>query len=144
MIERRYCLNSSDVRKNWSVTIDSVVHDRPAFIARTHDYVTMIDSKLLFDAFRDYKYHFIMEKEDDGSITGFIKELGLADNAPTKDDCIDSLINSMKDYALDYYSEFSYWSKAPNRVSHIPYVLKILVSSDDMIREDVVCQDGEK
>ena len=50
----------------------------------------------------------------------------------------------MKDYAVDYYNEFSYWSKAPNRATHIPYVIKILVSSDNRILEDIIiCQIGE-
>ena len=143
MIEKSYCLNASDVRKNWSVTIDSVVHDRPVFINRTHDYVTMLDVDLLALSFSDYKFHIIMENEEDGSITGYIKELNLVENAPSKDECIDNIILAMKDYAKDYYSEFNYFSKAPNRASHIPYILKLLVSSDDVIRRDIVCQDGE-
>lgn len=143
MIAKKYYQNASDVRKNWSMTIDSVVHNRPAFINRTHDYLALLDSRLLAAAFKDYKFHVKLEKEVDGSITGFVKDLDLVENAPSKDECLHSLVDAMKDYALDYYAEFNYWSKAPNRSSHIPYVLKLLVSNDDMIMEDIVCQSGK-
>ena len=135
--------SASDVRKNWSMTIDSVVHDRPAFINRTHDYFAMLDSRLLMSILKDYKYHVVMEKEDDGSMTGYVDELQLVENAPDKESCITAVISAMKDYATDYYAEFAYWSKAPNRTDHVPYVLKLLISDDEMIRGDMVCRNGK-
>ena len=135
--------NASEVRQNWSTTIDSVVRERPAFITRVHDNVAMLDSNLLLELLKDYKYSVVLEREDDGSVTGFVKDLDLVENASDKQGCIDSIVASMKDYAIDYYTEFGYWSKAPNRMSHIPYILKLLISSDDRIREDIVCQDGK-
>ncbi len=135
--------NASDVRKNWSTTIDSVVRERPAFINRTHDTVTMLDSNLLLELLDNYKYHIVLETEDDGSVTGFVSELELVENASDKEHCIESIISSMKDYAVDYYTEFGYWSKAPNRKSHIPYILKLLLSNDDLIKEDIICQNGK-
>ena len=134
--------NASEVRQNWSTTIDSVVRERPAFINRVHDNVAMLDSNLLLELLKDYKYQIVLEQEDDGSFTGYVKNLDLVENADDKQGCIDSIITSMKDYAIDYYTEFGYWSKAPNRMSHIPYILKLLISSDDRIREDIECQDG--
>ncbi len=143
MIAHSYYQNASDIRKNWSVTIDSVVHDRPAFISRTHDYLALLDSKLLSEILKGYKYHIRLDKEDDESYTGYVEELELVENSPTKEECLKSMVSAMKDYAVDYYAEFNYWSKAPNRAPHIPYVIKLLVSSDEMIMEDMICQDGE-
>lgn len=138
-----YYQSASDVRKNWSMTIDSVVHNRPAFINRTHDHVAMLDAKLLLEAFQEYHYHVTLESEDDGSLTGYVEELALVENAPTKEECLSQVVAAMKDYALDYYADFHYWSKAPNRAAHIPYVLKLLVSDDEMILGDIVCRDGK-
>lgn len=135
--------NASEIRKNWSITIDSVVHNRPAFINRTHDYVTMMSSDMVAELLRDYKYHVTLENESDGSVTGYVTELELVENAPTKKACLSGIIEAMKDYALDYYQEFNYWSKAPNRASHLPYVLKLLICDDQMIMEDLVCLDGK-
>ncbi len=137
-----YYINASDVRKNWSLTIDSVVHDRPAFISRTHDYVAMLDAGLLREVFKDYKYHVEIEREDDGSITGYLKELELVENADSKPSFLKKMVDAMKDYALDYYNDFNYWSKSTNRSSQIPYILKLLVCDDNMIMEDIVCLDG--
>ncbi len=135
--------NASDVRKNWSFTIDTVIHDRPAFINRTHDYFMMLNAGTIKSMLNDYKYHIEMENEPDGSFTGYLVELELAENAPSKEKLIENMLEAMKDYALDYYSEFSFWSKAPNRASHVPYVLKILISDDETLREDMVCQNGK-
>ena len=53
------------------------------------------------------------------------------------------MIHALRDYASDFYSEFALWSKAPNRKSHIPYILKVLSSTDDELREDIVCRNGK-
>lgn len=138
-----FYVNASEVRKNWSMTLDSVVHERPAFISRTHDYVAMLDSNLLIEVFKDYKYHVELDKEQDGSITAYVKELGLVENAKTKEELLPQVADSMKDYALDFYNDFNYWAKAPNRAPQIPYVLKLLVCDNERIIGDMVCRDGK-
>ena len=143
MVAKEYYQKASDVRKNWSMTIDSVVHDKPAFINRTRDRIMMMDYHLLLDILSTYKYHIIIEEEDDGSKTGFVDDLGLVENADTEDELLRKLVSSMKDYAEDYYNQFNYWSKAPNRVSHVPYVIKLLISDDNQILEDMICQSGK-
>ncbi len=135
--------SASEVRSNWSITLDSVVHKKPAFINRTHDHVTLMNLQLLIGLLEDFKYHITLEEEADKSVTGFLEELALVENAPTSEECIEKMVGAMKDYALDYYEQFEYWSKAPNRISHIPYVLKLLISDDKSIEEDIICQSGE-
>ena len=75
--------------------------------------------------------------EDDGSVTGVVEELDLVENAPSGEKCITSLIKEMKNYAEDFYNEFEFWSSAPNRKNHIPYVLKILTSTEQELRESI-------
>ena len=77
----------------------------------------------------------------DGTITGVVDELDLIENAETKEGCAAALLSAMKEYAQDFYSEFKLWAAAPNRKAHIPYILKILSSSDARIMEDMVCRD---
>ena len=143
MLAEQYYQNASEVRKNWSMTIDSVVHERPAFINRTHDRIMMMDEAVLSGILDTFKYHVTIEKEDDGSLTGYEEELQLVENADTHDALLLKMASAMKDYALDYYSQFNYWSKAPNRVSHIPYVIKLLTSDERKVLEDMVCRDGK-
>ncbi len=135
--------SASYVRQNWSTTIDSVVHSRPVFVKRTHDNITMMDSRLLQYLLLSLTFHVDIETEDDGSVTCFLKELDLVENAPSEDICLDKLIEGMKDYAQDFYNDFSFWSGAPNRKTHIPYVLKILSGDDEDIRRSIVCQGGK-
>ena len=143
MVAEEFCKNASDVRKNWSMTIDSVVHEKPAFINRTRDRLTMMDSELLLKMLGTFKYRITIEEEEDGSVTGFADDLDLVENAVTQDELLDKMVDAMKDYAEDFYSQFNYWSKAPNRVSHIPYILKILLSDDGRIMEDIECRVGK-
>ena len=82
-------------------------------------------------------------EEEDGSFTAVLEELDLIENAQSKEDCMISILDAMKDYARDFYNDFSLWSSAPNRKNHIPYVLKILLSPDSRLMEDMVCQNGK-
>ena len=47
-------MNATDVRKNWSITLDSVVHERPAYIKRTRDSIALIDINTLNTIFSVY------------------------------------------------------------------------------------------
>ena len=82
-------------------------------------------------------------EEEDGSFTAVLEELDLIENAQSKEDCMISILDAMKDYARDFYNDFSLWSSAPNRKNHIPYVLKILLSPDSRLLEDMVCRNGK-
>ncbi len=92
---------------------------------------------------KDMKFSVSLFQEDDGSFTGTLEELDLIENAPSKEGCLNSLLQAMKEYAQDFYNEFSLWSSAPNRKSHIPYVLKILSSSDRQLKGDMICLNGK-
>ena len=85
------------------------------------------------------KFTVSFSEEEDGSFTAVLEELDLIENAPSKDEYMISVLSAMKDYAKDFYNEFSLWSSAPNRKNHIPYVLKILLSPDSRLREDMIC-----
>lgn len=95
-----------------------------------------------YDMHEGLKFSASLIPENDGSVTGIIDELDLIENAETKEGCITLLLSAMRDYARDFYREFELWSSAPNRRAHIPYVLKILSSSDAQLRKDVICHDG--
>lgn len=92
--------------------------------------------------FEQLTFHVSFISEDDGSVTGTVEELDLFGNAQTKDECLFLLLNDMREYAQDFCNEFTLWSSAPNRKKHIPYVLKILSSSDKKLLEAMKCQTG--
>ena len=86
------------------------------------------------------KFNVSLFEEEDGTFTGTLEELDLIENAHSEKECIISLREAMKEYANDFYNEFNFWSSAPNRKNHIPYVLKILSSSDKQLAEDIICR----
>ena len=138
-----YMKNASEVRKEWSSTIDTAVRERPVFFRRTRDNLALLDIATLQLAFRNLHFDLTFFSEEDGSVTCTEEHLDLVENAPTREECIRQMIRAIRDYANDYYDEFTLWSKAPNRQGHIPYVLKVLVSTDEEIREGVVCHAGK-
>ena len=135
--------NATEVRNNWSQVVDSVIRDKPAFVKRTRDCIVLTNEDLFKDMLSVYKFSAIKYIEDDGSITLSLNELDLVENALTEQDALELLAQSILDYAIDFYSDFSYWSAAPNRKAHIPYVLRALMLDDvHRIGECILCQSG--
>ena len=137
-------LNSSEVRKTWGSVIDAVIREKPVFIQCTHDNITMISTKMLQTFLEPQKFTVYFVKEYGGSITGSVEELDLFENSNSEESCIKLLLEDMKEYAQNFYNEFNFWSSAPNRKKHIPYVLKILSTPDEKLLEALKCQLDEK
>lgn len=137
-------INSTDVRKEWSAAIDSVVRNRPMFIKRTRDYIVMSDAGTIEMLLEAYCYTADRYVEEDGSVTLSLREMDLVENAADEKSAVRKLAESILEYAKDFYSEYAVWSKAPNRKAHIPYILRaLMVSSVDEIEAMIVCQDGK-
>jgi len=136
-------LNATDVRKNWSLTLDSVVREKPAYIKRTRDEIAMMDVRMLSYLLRIYE--FVADKfiEPDGSVTLSLRNMDLVVNAATKEDALEQLAIEIVEYAEEYYDEFALWSSATNRQNHMPYVIKALTMDRETIKESIICLDGK-
>ena len=136
-----YTVNATDVRKHWSEIIDGVVRVKPTFIKRTRDCVVLANEELFAEVLSAYTFSAIRHDEDDGSVTLSLGEIDLVENAPTENEAKLMLAKDILDYATDYYNDFAYWSSAPNRKPHIPYVLRAIMLGDvDKIGECISCQ----
>lgn len=136
-------LSATEVRKNWSLTLDNVVREKPAYIKRTHDEITMMDINILRFLLTIYRFNADKYIEKDGSVTLSLREIDLVVNSDSEDDAKDKLIIEIKDYAEDYYDNFQSWSNSPNRQGHIPFVLKALITDNYSLKEDLICLDGK-
>lgn len=137
-------MNATDVRKNWSEVADTVIRTRPQFIKRTRDYMMLSNCELIESLLAAYNFTADKYVEEDGSITLSLNELDLVENAPTEEETKKLLAESILDYAVEFYNDFSLWSVAPNRKNHVPYVLKALIFDDvQKIEECIVCQAGK-
>ncbi|MBQ9419738.1 MAG: hypothetical protein IJU31_05100 [Synergistaceae bacterium] len=72
------------------------------------------------------------DREADGSITGEVVEFHALENAPTLEECEAKLISSMREWAEIHAENFSEW--AVGRLNEVPYLLKILFSSDEEVK----------
>lgn len=73
--------------------------------------------------------------EDDGSITLALDEMEIYANADTMENAVAELIQDIKYYAQDYINRPHLFLNAPNRRSHFPYILRVLLcDNDDEIR----------
>ncbi len=136
-------LNATDVRKNWSVTLDSVLHERPAYIKRTRDSVALVNMETMKEILRGYSFEATEYSEDDGSITLSLIDMDIVVNAPDEKEARDRLAVDIKEYAEEYYDNYSIWSVSPNRKKHIPYVLKALIYDISDIEKEIVCHVGK-
>jgi hypothetical protein len=136
-------LSATDVRKNWSETLDSVVHERPAYIKRTRDNLAIINLKTLNDILAGYIFKAKKYKESDGSVTLSAVDLDLVVNERDEASARKALAAEIKEYAEDFYDHFSTWSIAPNRRNHIPYVMKALSLDEVSIEEGLICRIGK-
>ena len=137
-------MNATDVRKEWSTIVDNTVRQKPQFFKRTRDYLVLSDFHFMEELLAAYSYSAVRMDEKDGSITLALNEIDLVENGKDETEARVKLAASILEYADDYYNEFSYWSSAPNRKSHIPYVFKALFIGDiQKIGDSIQCQAGK-
>jgi hypothetical protein len=136
--------NSTDVRKDWSLTVDGVIREKPKFIKRTHDYMLLSNLDVIENILSAYSFHATEFAESDGSVTLSLEEIDLVENAPTEQEAKTLLAKSILEYSEDFYREYSIWSSDDNRKKHIPYVFKALILNDPVkIGELISCQPGK-
>ncbi len=137
-------INATVARREWSTVIDSVVHEKPVFIKRTRDLIYLLNNSTMEDILSKYNFTAEIYPETDGSVTLSLNEIDLAANGKDFDVALDKLVSDVKEYAEDYYKEFSVWYAAPNRKPHLPYIMRVLMlESNAKIRSAITCQAGK-
>ncbi len=121
---------ATDIRKNWSKTLDIVSRKKPIMFTRTHDDFLVSNTELVYSLLDAYTFTAEKFIESDGSVTLSLNEIDIVENAPTQEDAISALKLSIIEYAKDFYEEFEVWYTASNRKKHVPYVLKALLCDD--------------
>ncbi|MBT2289110.1 hypothetical protein J7E73_08180 [Paenibacillus albidus] len=124
-------LNATEVRQSWGSFIDTVTHDRPQFVKRNRDTFAAISVSQLRTILSAYTFTAKITEEEDGTFTGSLNEISdIIAFGLTREDLKRGLAENLIEYANEYIEEFQLYSKAPNRKSHSPYILHVLVKSD--------------
>ena len=134
---------SSDVRKEWSSVMDTVIREKPVFIKRTRDHMMLSDTGTIWQLISGVKFIADMYREDDGSVTLSARDMDIAVNGADEAAARKALVRDITEYAEEYYQDFERYSAAPNRQGHLPYVIKALVArSPEELEGEVVCRNG--
>ncbi|MDN5277406.1 MAG: hypothetical protein PWR01_1371 [Clostridiales bacterium] len=137
-------VNATDVRKEWGSFIDSIVREKPKVIKRSRDYIFTASVDMLKEILKPYTFTAEIYKEDDGTVTVSLNEIDLVENASCEEEAVEKLANALVEYAKDYYNDFQYWFSAPNRKSHLPFVLHVLLQdSIEGVKGLIRCQHGK-
>ncbi len=133
-----------NVQKEWNSVCNSVIYDKPKFIACTQNKMLLSNLDTISDIL--HGYNFTAEKyiEEDGSVTLSLNEIDIIENGNSEKEAKKNLGNAILEYSLDYYNDYDLYSHAPNRKKHIPYIFKALIIDDpDKIGEIIQCQSGK-
>ncbi|HQD40053.1 MAG: exoribonuclease R [Firmicutes bacterium] len=126
-------LNLTDARKNFSSLYDRVFNAfKPTIINRKRSeqvLVLRVDQQKMLLSHFSLKPKIILE--NDNSVTLALDQLELYVNGNTFEEAVDILIDDLKFYAQDYIQRSQLFMHAPNRRSHFPYVLRVLLCEND-------------
>lgn len=123
-------INATDVRKEFSQFIDTVVREKPAVIKRNRDHVLSISLEQAAYLLADYRFHMNVFNEEDGSITASLTDFDLIINTTDKSNLKNLMAQEILDYAEDYFEQFTLYYNSPNRQKHFPYVLKVILANN--------------
>jgi len=126
-------LNLTDARKGFSSLYDDVFNTfKPTVVKRKKTEEVLL---LRVDLQKMLLSHFSLKPEiiyeDDKSVTLALDTLDIFVNNTTLDKAVNELIQDLKLYSQDYIERSQLFLHAPNRRSHFPYVLRIMLCEND-------------
>ena len=126
-------LNLTEARKGFSSLYDRVFNTfKPTVITRKGSEQVLL---LRVDLQKSLLSHFSLKpeiiSENDGSVTLSLDHLELYVNGETLVEAINLMTDDLKFYAEDYIERSQLFLHAPNRSSHFPYVLRVLLCNND-------------
>ena len=122
-------LNFTNARNNLSSVYDEVYNDLKPIIIRRNvkEQVIMLRTDLQKLLLSNFSLKPEVLPEEDGSITLAIDLIDISINADSLDQAKQEMAKELSLYARDYMERSQLFLNAPNRRSHFPYVLRILL-----------------
>jgi predicted RNase H-like HicB family nuclease len=129
----KYVLSATEVRANFGQFIDDVVRHGPQMIKRNRDLVITLSRDCLRESLSIYELTFEYEQDEDGIYAGSIEQIpDIIGDGATLEELRKELAHQLIEYAKDYYSDFDHYHNAPNRRSHINYILRVLLEDENI------------
>lgn len=123
-------LNATDVRRDWGKFIDTIVHDKPKIVKRNRDLFLSLSIQQVMVLLKNFSFKAQYLEENDGTVTATLDNFDLVVNEKDEFSAKRALAQELIDYAKDYFNDFQLYFNAPNRQSHFPYILSVLMQED--------------
>lgn len=124
-------LNATEVRANFGGFIDSIVREKPQAVKRNRDIIMAFSQQQMREILSIYELTFEFEQDEDGRYAGSIEQVeDIVADAETLEDLRLELARQLIEYANDYEASYFRYSNIPNRRSHAPYILRVLLEDD--------------
>ena len=122
-------LNFTNARKNLSTVYDEAYNDLKPIIIRRNlkEQVMLLRTDLQKLLLSNFSLKPEVLPEEDGSITLALDQVDIYINAASLDQAKKEMAEELSLYAHDYMERSQLFLNAPNRRSHFPYVLRILL-----------------
>jgi len=130
MVSFMHTIPATDIRKNFSSAIDTVVREKPVALKRNRDNLMLLSNTQILGLLNDCVFKPAFISEEDGSITATLDGFDLVINAANREEAITKLAEELVDYATEYYDQFQLYFNANNRKQHFPYILRVLLAED--------------
>jgi len=123
----------TNARKTLTDIYDNVWHRYLPVIINRHqnEEVLLLRRELQQEILKAYCLKPEILLEENGSVTAALNEIDIAVNASNLGEAVDELVKEMKIYAQDYLDRFQLFLNAPNRKTHFPYIMRILLCDSD-------------
>jgi hypothetical protein len=122
----------TEAKNDFSKVFNMVYNElKPAIIKRKKDQEILMLRK---DLLRDYlpsEFKVEIYREKDGTVTLSMDTLEIAVNAPNMEGAVKELIKELRDYTKEYVERSQLFINSPNRKSHFPYVLRLMLCDSD-------------
>jgi len=136
---------ATDVRKEWSSVCDSVIRERPKFIKRTRDKMCLASLDMMKDILAVYTFTAKHFTEPDGTVTISLDIIDITENGETDEEARSKIGKRILEYAEEYYQNFRIYSISPDKQSHMPYIVKVLIIDDaEEIGRSIICRDVKR
>lgn len=138
-------LDANSVYRDWGKFNDNIAKSKPQFVKSHHDEWAALSKDQLRSILETFVFTATVYTEDDGSKTVSLDDFGIVANEETFELAIREVAELLVDYAEEYFSDFELYSKSPNRKSHLPYIINVLIQDDlKEVAQLIKCRHSEK
>ena len=121
-------MSMTEVRKRPGDFFNSVTRDRPAFISRHNDMIMAFSKTQIFEFVKNLTLSLNIDfNKEDGIYVVDVPELDLFAWGEDLEAVKLELAQDALDYAKHYLESFNLYFNAPNRKSHFPHIMRILL-----------------